>query len=90
MSNKLLNDSDIHNVNLKLDKNKAREYALRVYLDSKVKAGMTRKEAILQLLENNQNESKILDATMYENKKSLENIDTVKMKEPNIADYDNI
>ena len=49
----LLNKNKVQSVILKLDKDKPRELRFREYLDSKVKEGMNRKEAILQLFENN-------------------------------------
>lgn len=51
MTDRLTNQNEIQVVALKLDKNKAREFAFRMFLDQNDSNGINRKEAILRMFE---------------------------------------
>lgn len=86
----LLNKNKVQSVILKLDKDKPRELRFREYLDSKVKEGMNRKEAILQLFENNVEQRPFnIDPVPAQREENKEEIKTIEQsQEVDESDFD--
>lgn len=75
---KLANNNKIQVVSLKLDRDKPRELAFRIFLDQNEANGINRKETILRMFEQlmNQNKNMFMNNFEYEEEEEEDNNDT--------------
>lgn len=73
---KLANNNKIQVVSLKLDRDKPRELAFRIFLDQNEANGINRKETILRMFEQLMNQNKNMFMNNFEYEEEEDNNDT--------------